>query len=98
MAYPRASLACVIGAAVGMRIGAALARGIVGTHGYLDDGALPSGLTDIWTTGLRARDSRISGLDWGGCVALGEPAGVGREVAVRLSRNAWTGLALETVS
>ena len=37
-------------------------------------------------------------LDWGGCVAFGELVGVGREVAVRLSRNVWTGLAPEAVS
>ena len=37
-------------------------------------------------------------LDWGGCVAFGELEGVERVVALRLSRNDWTGLAPEAVS
>ena len=36
-------------------------------------------------------------LDWGGGVAFSELRGVGRELAVRLSRNDWTGLAPEAV-
>ncbi len=53
------------------------------TPGYLDNDGFGSG---------------HGYLDWGGCIALGELRGVGREVVVGLSRNTWTGLAPDAVS
>ena len=54
-------------------------------------------VTDIWTA--MASAGRLPDIWTGVAVSLSVSSlGVGREVAVRLSRNAWTGLAPEVVS
>ena len=75
-----------------------------GAHGYLDNrmglgraGPFFAGASILFIAcGLGSLTPGY--LDWGGCVTFGELVGVGREVAVRLSRNASTGLAPEAVS